>query len=471
MQNYAIIELEEGALNLVVGIRDITGPRVLRTHRVALQDLGRETLAEALRGIGLEMLQGAAGVHVVLGERRMQHFLATVPKLSVPDAVGYVVREAVRLVSAQSPADVLVSTRLVRRLPHGKLVLGCAAIARSVWEPMREAFAANNLQVLGLYATESCMALAAHASDGGTVAVLECNAGRARFVLCDGQSPVRVRRFQIGGGGAANASSLTTQWVIELPRTFEWLRETKQPLPSTLILGPRVEVDDDALGMLRGDELAVVERARLPVTIDIGQTTPGLAVAVLLAKLCQGRPLPSLLEAPSFTLPMSVASATGLAAALLVGLAGSWCAVIDGTAWLQVRSEQGEVAIEARQLQSELQVDPESGTRSDPDCDAERLATSLSLRRPLSKLIRDVSNCAGSQLHLEDLKFSSTERIVVTGIVQGETRQEALQAIARFSHQLGAIRYVITGGDEEITEVPRLHNCFRFRLGMKWRNS
>ena len=92
------------------------------------------------------------------------------------------------------------------------------------------------------------------------------------------------------------------------------------------------------------------------------------------------------------------------------------------------------------------------------------------MRRPISKPLVDVRNCADTQLHIEDMKFASTDRIVVLGIVQGDSRQDALKAIARFSRQLADIPYVLTGGDEEITEVPRLKNSFKFRLGMKWRN-
>lgn len=471
MQTFAILELEEGGLNVVVGGRDGTTLRVLHSVRVPMADLGREALTNALRSIGSDVLQGVTGVHVVLGERRMQHFLSTVPKLSVPEAVKFVTREALRLTGMQAPADTLVSTRLVRRLPHGKVVLATTAIPRNVWEPMREAFAAANLAVHGLYSVEACLALAAVGADGGPVAVLECNGGRARFVLCDAQSPVQVRRFLIGGGGDGSSGALTMQLAMELPRTFEWLRETNQAMPATLVFGTRVTVEDESFEMLRGEDLKAIVRAKAPSQLAAEQAPPGLGTAMLLERLCAGQDLPSLLLPPTFILPMAGSRVVALAATFAVGIAGSWCAVMDGSAWLAVHGETQEVAVEAQQLNSQLtiQVEP-TPVAVGPTVEEERLRGALSMRRPLSKLLSDVSNCADTQLHIEDLKFASTDRIVVVGIVQGASRQEALTAIARFSRQLVNIPYVLTGGDEEITEVPRLKNCFKFRLGMKWRN-
>ena len=82
MKTHAIVELEEGSLAVTVASRDGGATKVVRSVRLPLPDLGREGLANALRGLGSDVLQGAAGVHVVFGERRIQHFLSTVPKMA-----------------------------------------------------------------------------------------------------------------------------------------------------------------------------------------------------------------------------------------------------------------------------------------------------------------------------------------------------------------------------------------------------
>ena len=468
MQTHAIIEIEEGSLNVVVGGRDGKVVRVHRSVRLPLAELGKDALATALRGIGSDVLLGATGVHVVLGDRRAQHFSSTLPAMKAAAAVQFVVREALRVTNLPAAADVLLATRLLRRLPGGKLLLGSTALPRTAWEPLAQAFAAANLEVLGLHSMETCLALGATAGGAGTVAVVEVNSGRARFVLCDGESPAQVRRFLIGGGGEGNGAALTTQLAMELPRTFEWLRETAQPVPATLVLGLRVGVDDGAAEMLLSEDLKRVVRAVSPVTVAATQAAPGLATSMLLARLAAGQPLPSLLQPPRIELPMGSGRILSLLATAAAGIACTMSAVVDGTELLRLRDEVQATVAEREALAATIVAAPAA---ADPaPAGDEHLQAALAMRRPISRLLADVSNCAAAELHLEDLKFASTERVLVSGVVQGANRQQALAAISAFAKRLGEIPYVQTGGDEEITEVPRLANCFRFRLGMTWRN-
>ena len=477
MQTSTIVEIEEGALNVVMGARDGDVVRVLRSARVPLPDLGRETLTNALHAMQDDSLQGATTVHVVLGERRMQHFVSTLPKMSPADAVAFVVREAQRLCGMQAPADVMVATRVLRRLPGGRLVIGTTALARSVFEPIREAFTAVGIEVGALYSMESLLALAAQPVDGRAVAVLECNAGRARFVLCDARSPVQVRRFLIGGAGETNSAALATQLAMELPRTFDWLRETQQPLPAALLLGMRAAIDDDSLTMLQNDELAQVVRVPAPFALaQESMPTPSLGVGMLLKALCDDDVVLSLLDAPRLVMPWSSGRLLSLAAALVVGGIGTWSAVVDGNEFLQLQTAREQVAGEAAELAAAAAaagVIPVEAGAGDDDVggDAARLELALSMRRPISRLLAEISNGAGPQLHLEELKFASTDRVLVVGVVQGRSRQDALAAIATFTERLGKLPYVTVGGEEEINEVARQRNCFRFKIGMAWRNS
>jgi hypothetical protein len=446
MQNHAIVEIEEGALNVTVGGRDGKHVRVQRAVRMPLSELNRDALTVALRGIGSELLQGATGVHVVLGDRRAQHFASTLPPMGAAAAVQFVLREAARISNADSGAEVLVATRLLRRQAGGKLVLGSTVLPRAAWEPLAAAFEASGLKVLGLHSMETCLALGAvgHGHKAESVAVVEVNAGRARFVLCDGDCPVQVRRFLIGGGGSGGeglGAAVTTQLAMELPRTFEWLRETGQPVPATLVLGLRAGDDESAPEMLQSDELKQVLRAKSPVVVGEGQASPGLATATLLVRLASGKPLPSLLEPPRVVLPLGFTRLATLFTSVAAGLACTASAIVDTTGGMALQSEA-----------------------------LSWLQKAMSMRRPISRLLADVSDCASADLHIEDLKFASTERLLVIGVVKGASRQQALAAIAAFAKRLNEIPYVQTGGDEEIGEVPRLPNCFRFRLGMNWRN-
>lgn len=473
MQTHAIVEIEEGALNVTVGGRDGKHVRVQRAVRLPLSELNRDTLTVALRGIGSELLQGATGVHVVLGDRRAQHFASTLPPIGAAGAVQFVLREAARLSNANSGDEVMVATRLLRRQAGGKLVLGSTVLPRAAWEPLAAAFEASGLAVLGLHSMETCLALGAvgHGHKAASVAVVEVNAGRARFVLCDGDCPVQVRRFLIGGGGGEGlGAAVTTQLAMELPRTFEWLRETGQPVPDTLVLGLRAGDDESAPQLLQGEELKQVVRAKSPVVVAEGQASPGLATATLLVRLASGKPLPSLLEPPRVVLPLGFTRLATLFASVAAGLACTASAIVDTNAGMALHGEVLGLAAERAELESAEVAPSLPAVPAGEIADVSWLQKAMSMRRPISRLLADVSDCASADLHVEDLKFASTERLLVIGVVKGASRQQALAAIAAFSKRLNEIPYVQTGGDEEIGEVPRLPNCFRFRLGMNWRN-
>ncbi len=469
MKTYAIVELEEGSLAVTVASREGHTTKVVRTVRLALTDLGRDGLANALRGLGSDLLQGTAGVHVVFGERRIQHFLSTVPKMAASEVVEFVQRESLRVTGMPSNEDVLTAPRLVRRLANNRLVIGVTAMARSVWEPIHEAFKQAGIAVLGVHSMEACLALAAPPEAGTSTAILECNAGRARFVLCDGQSPVQVRRFLIGGG-EAHAEALVAQLAMELPRTIDWLRETGYGLPGVLVLGTRVGIPDESIEMIRGD-LQKVVRATISLQLQKEHAAPGLGVAKLFERLFAGAPPPSLLATPQITLPWSASRLVGLGAAAAAGLACSWSAVIDVGSLVHVRQKLGQVTAESQLLRGQLAgLELGSEVASSSTGEDLRLQAALNLRRPISRLASEVSNCAGEMVHLEELKFASLERIVVTGVVQGESRKSALAALAEFSRQVRGLPYLLADGQEEVNEVVEQPNRFRFRLSLSWRN-
>lgn len=474
MLTHTIVELEEGALTATVAAREGGTTKVLRSVRVPLPDLGRDGLTKALRGLGADVLQGVTGAHVVLGERRIHHFLSTVPKMPAREVIGFVMREALRVTGMPSNEDVLVAPRLLRRLPGNRLVIGSTALARNVWEPVREAFAQAGVEVLGLHSMETTLAMAAPPEVGQSHAVLETNAGRARFVLCDGRFPVQVRRFLIGAGSDGNSSALAAQLAMELPRTLDWLRETGHGQPTVLLLGARVGIDDESIEMIRGD-LQQIVRAKGALAVADEQALPGLGVAKLFEGLFEGAVPPSLLAPPEIRLPWSAGRVASLVAAAAAGLACSWSGVVDGTAFLGSRTELQAAAAATQQLQQELQELQElqraASAQGGESVDETRLLAALHLRRPISRLCSEVSNCADTSLHLDELKFSSTERIVVTGVVHGESRKGALATLASFSKRLRELPYVQSDGQEEVAEVAGQQSRFRFRLSLSWRNS
>ena len=465
MQNQAIVEIEEGALSVVIGHRSGASVAVTRSVRVPAPDLGTQALTSLLRTVASDTLQGRPQVHVVLGDRRMQHFLVTTPAMAADDVVGFVTREAVRLTGVANPAEVMVAMRVVRRTADRRLLIGATALVRHVWEPLRAAFAASGLDVVGLHSVEACLA----AGDAEPVAMLEGSSGRARFVLCDGGSPVQVRRFLVGTGNETNSGALVAHLAMELPRTLEWLKEIGQARPAVVRIGTRLRLQDEDLDGLRAPELPRIERAPSPLVVDEGQMTPGLGASWLLASLCRGATLPSLLEAPRVVLPLTAGRFVRLAGLFAAGLVCSWSGVVDLEAGAQNRQLAELARQDGQRVAAELArfgaTRGEAAARADDGV----LATALSMRRPVSRLLAQVSNAVEGGIVLDRLDFASADRVVVSGTVGGRSRHQALSDLAVFGRRLRELPYLLAEGRDEIAEVAGRPNHYRFRLALQWR--
>lgn len=480
MRPHAIIEIEEGALTLTFGVRIGGRVHVTRCLRTPLADLGRDSLAEALRPLANDHLQDSDGVHVILGERRVQHFVSALPKLPATEVADFAVREALRVTSMPGAGEVLVAPRLVRRAKGGKLVIGVTALPRNVWEPLREAFKQCNLRVSSLHSTEACLAAGAFAalrslrlvkSEATAIersAVVECGAGRARFVLCDGKSAVQVRRFMVGAA-EANGDALAAQLAMELPRTIDWLRETGHQLPGVLVLGHRVALGDEAAEGLRGDLARVVRAPSIEVT---GDATPSLASTTLLQQLADRDGLPSLLDPPRVRLPVPGWRRLLLPAAAAAGGLFSLYAVHERRATYALRDQIADTMAERETIRQQLvAADVVIRAPFETGAQVQQLNAALGLRRPISRLLAEVSNAANDQVRLDGLQFASNERVVLTGVVRDVTRTGALAQLAEFADRVRALPYLEPYGQEDVGEVLGQPSQFRFRLGMAWRDS
>jgi Tfp pilus assembly protein PilN len=469
MKTFAIAELEEGAL--VATIASVVGGdlRVERVARVPLADLGRESLTKALRSPAAECLRGHDGVHVVLGERRMVHFVLQLPRMKAVDLLGVALREALRLTGMPTQAEVLVAPKLLPGGQGARLRLAVTALARNLWEPLQEAFRAAELPLLGLYSAESCLAAAVPGAADGASAVLESNAGRARFVLCESGHPVQVRRFLLGSDTSGEA--LVAQLAMELPRTLDWLRETGHATPQTLVLGSRLGVDAAAAGMLQGDGLVIVD-GRRPCLADPEGQVVSLGVAELLGRLQRGTALPSLLAQPHLELPWPRSRYVAAAAAAVVGFLGSAAAVVDFQGLQAAREAHALTASELQGAQARLaEAERAVAARDSTDPALRRVQSILGQRRPVSRLVAELCNAASDDLRLDELRFANNDAVVLTGSVEGRSRQEALAALARFGRGLRSVPFLDTTRQEEVGEGAAGANRFRFKITMQWRKS
>jgi hypothetical protein len=118
-----------------------------------------------------------------------------------------------------------------------------------------------------------------------------------------------------------------------------------------------------------------------------------------------------------------------------------------------------------------MQIDELSFARDGGDAaPAPELQRALSMRRPISRLLAEISNSCGGELHLEEIQFASKSPVVVSGHVEARTRQLALATMAEFTDKVHALPYLEARGQEEVSEVLGRPNHIRFRISLAWRN-
>jgi len=470
MNHEFVLELEDGACTLSRAVISGGQVRITQVLSLPLTELTRERLGQALAELPEGAIPAGAAVAVVLGERRVQHFVSLVPRMAPADVLAFVEREAIRATGQTQATEVLLSVRLLQVAKDGRIKVACVALPAAVWRPLEAAITARGLRIAGLYSMESCLALAARCTTYATSAVLEINAGRGRFVACDGDAPTQVRRFMVGNAADVGGSALVAQLAMELPRTMDWLLESGRGIPAALILGKRLGIDEADRELLQGDFRAV--QPAVSALQVAGDLEPGLAVRMLLEQGAKAPRLSSLLAAPELHLPMPAAVRLAAAALGLVGLAGSAFAAMESSAWMDLERQCKAVAesnVQLHQEQSVLIRTLSDQEQSEPG--QAKLQSVLKLRRPASRLLADVSLCAGEHLHLEELRFASTERTQLIGVVEGDSRTAALAALAEFVRRMRGLPYLEPQGQEEVGEVPGSQNQFRFKIGLAWRHS
>lgn len=468
MKTKAILEIEEGWLTLTVADVGCKPMRIRSCLQQKMPEIGRETVANVLQAFAAQTLEGVAGLHVIVGDRRALHVTTTVPPMAADDAVRFLAREVARAGGLQGPDEALMTARLLRVLPEGRLHLGASALPRAAWNPIAAAVEDCGIQVHGLYTMESCLALAAEPSAQG-VAVLECSAGRARFVACDGDAPALVRRFLVGGG-EGSSSAIVGQLAMELPRTLDWVRENGLQTPKAILYGNRMQIDEDGLTMLRGD-LERFEAATLVAHFDDGVAVPGLATLSLLRRLAQAAAPVSLLDEPWLQVPWSRRAVTAFAALAVLGLGMSWFGWQQGREYLGFRDDQRNVDLLVRDVETHIAEAMPAAPGGETAPGTSQLDNALRSRRPVSRLVAEVSNAANDMLHLDALQFAGNERITVTGVVKAANRNAALAALTAFTSRLRGLPYVVADGQDEVAEVGGSGHCLRFKIAMAWRNS
>lgn len=466
--HHTIVQIEENGLVLTIAQ---VGPRsmnIVRCLRVPGRAGSPDELAQTVAALLLEEEGASREVHLVLGDRRFQHFQTVVPRLANDDLQALLAREAVRRAGLSGPVPQLLRGRVLRTEPGGRLAVAATAIASSVVDPMIAAFGRVGMRVATLHSVEGCLAGVAEA--GERTAVLEVEQGRARFCICDGGEPVLVRRFLVHAGGAhEDASMLVAQLSVELPRTLEFLRDNQVEPPQRLLVGPHVARGEEDLAML-GDGLRQRSIVAPEWQLADAQEVPGLAVLGLLRRL-RSRRLASLLGDQRIGMPPQRLWIAAAAALLL----GSAAAIVIGVERQQAESlalaEFASVELDRMQVERELAaLDGALGAPGGETAagGSSRLRAALQLRRPFSRAFAELCTAVPASVKLHELRFDGHETVALRGQVAADTRIAMLGALAELTARLRGAGWFATVGARDIEDVPG-QQAMSFAMTLHWR--
>lgn len=469
----AIIELEEGSLTLTIAQLHKKTPVIGTCFRMPLSDIHGVVLANTLKALMAEIPEDFGTVHVLLGERRMHHFVSQVPSMDAEDLQAFVSREAMRVAGLQTGTELLAVARFRKRLPGRRMLIATTVLPKSVWEPLAKAFAESGIKVAGLHSIEDGMAAALGRESPERTAVIEQSANKARFVLVDNGGVAQVRRFIVPGMDSSDGdtSVLAAQLAMEVPRTLDYLKEIHCPPPAALVVSHRIAIAAADLEMFRG-EVAACSHHVHGCRLEDGQAVPGMATIGLLRQLARGRTPPSLTGGITVVLPSSPLAWIAAAAAVAVGFGcGALATVKQGevgglqaaltTTRLETERLERELQALTMPQQEEVAVNPEQI----------RLAGILTARRPLSRLLAAMCGAAPKNVRFEEVQFTAEDRVQVIGIAEGETRLASLLALSELATHMRAIEFLVGDGKEDVAEVEGGQHRMRFKFTMNWRHS
>jgi hypothetical protein len=464
----AVVEVEEGAMALTVAAVS-SSIEIRAAARVAFREPTGAALSAALQSLREHLPPGLTGVHVAVGDRRLQHFVTKAPRLPHGELRGFVRRECRRRGSLTADAEVRAHARVLDRRMGRVLSLGVTAATAAVVEPVADACARSGLSLASLTSIETAIGAALDRETAARAAVLDCSAGKARFLLCERGAPTHVRRFLLHGADAApaDAAMLAAQLAMEVPRTLEYLKEQGAEPPQVLLVGPRVAVDDADLGLLQGD---VPEVRRFDPGLAAGTEVPGLATIGLLRLLRRGRRPPSLTADIDLELPARPLQRLLPFAAVLVGAGAAVLAWQNVPAGLRLHAERAGVAEERARLEGELAqlaVAAPAGEAASPD--QLRLLEILAQRRACSLALQRLCEAVPDGVLLDAIRFAGADRVVVVvvaGTAAGADRLQALTRLGAFAQRLESVPFLQRTGVERIEDAAP---GVRFAFDLGWR--
>ncbi|MBI5850653.1 MAG: hypothetical protein HZB39_06375 [Planctomycetes bacterium] len=457
MQSHVVLEIEEE--QLVATIADLTrrNATIRSCRRVAIDKPGEEDLAKAFRTVLEGENLANAEIHVVLSDRRFQHFHLDLPRVPARQLREIVEREARRRGKLAAEEEVICGHRLTRRLPQGMQRYAVVALPAAAFRPIERALARRDAKATTLTSLPDALARALPRGLPDRVLVLEITGSKAHIAFCEDAAAVQVRRILLPpvlASGEGPLEPIVSHLALEMPRTLDYLESQKLGRPEAMVVGHVMRLPDEYLRMVAADVGDCVPYTT-PYAVPEGCPEPGMATyGVLQAEVRRQR----------FSL---IGEWQTPASRRLKRVAG---VIVGGTVacavWGATELSLDEAALRAKrdELRSHTATLVERGTQeagptpvpagevaAGSSADLESLAVIFAQRKPISLLVAAACNALPEAGRFTRMHIESEGAIELAGSIDIADRIEALRALASVVDRLGSIAFT-TDWSETVAE-------------------
>lgn len=447
MQSHVVLEIEEEQLVATIANLSRRNAAIRSCRRVAIDKLGEEDLAKAFRTVLEGENLANAEIHVVLSDRRFQHFHLDLPRVPARQLREIVEREARRRGKLAAEEEVICGHRLTRRLPQGMQRYAVVALPTEAFRPIERALARRDAKATTLTSLPDALARALPRGLPDRVLVLEITGSKAHIAFCEDAAAVQVRRILLPpvlASGEGPLEPIVSHLALEMPRTLDYLESQKLGRPEAMVVGHAMRLPDEYLHMVAADVGDCVPYTT-PYAVPEGCPEPGMGTyGVLQAEVRRQRfSLIGEWQSPASRRLRRVAG-------IIVGGTVA-CAVWGAT---ELSLEEAAMRAKLEELRSHTATLNERGApegepataqsgdiAQDSAADLESLGALFDERRPLSLLVAGACNALPESGRFTRMHVESGGAIELSGSIDVPDRVEALRVLAGVVDRLGAIAF------------------------------
>lgn len=425
-----------------------------------------DEVRQAMRDVGF----ASASVHVVMDSKGFAAFELNLPRLKADELTRVVEREARHRLAHGDDAPALVGIGKGRQLPNKLSTYPVVALSSEALTVLNNCIEDPLLRVRKIVRREDALALVLADHLPSCVVCLRRQRGGLQCELVENSTLKSGRRIELDDWtpGEPPSEELLGILKLEIDRTLEYFADLGLTAPEALAIDPSVGLTEWLSSGVVGDHPVV------DLHFDDGQHGSELDEPVPPATLGLLRHLAGVAEVIAIEVQPPepvVANVHVMAGAIGLLLAVSSAGVVTfGRDLKGAERELGELrrrAAELREEQVQLELRGATGDES-VGVDAELHALVLR-RRPVSRLVAEVSNLVPRTVFLDDISFDAEDRIRISGTVRSTSRLEAIRVLEGFKASLGGVSFLSLEREEVSYDATEGSQSVTFLIEGRWR--